>query len=101
MQVKFPNDKTKQKKKGSTWPLLVLGAGGVLWYFWNKKKKEKALILAAQAQAEQLRLQQQARTSPQPEPSGTNSADARLRGMGINTGIPGAYQAGEAYKEIQ
>lgn len=83
LEIEMQNSKIKEKKKGSSWPLLALLGGGIAYWIWNKKKKEKAqaLALATQARVGQLRAQQQ-RTSPQKQPSATNSAEARLLGMG-------------------
>lgn len=79
------------------WGLFALGAAGILSWLWNKKKKE---LVQAQAYKDRLLppVKQQITL-----PAETNtSPDARLRGMGINTGVPGAYQkTGENYKEIR
>lgn len=99
------NEQAKEstkEKKGSAWPWLV-GLAGIagLWYY-NKKKKEKQLVLATQAtqlQATQLQAQPQTRPTPT-KPSLPGSAEARLAGMGINTSLPGAYQAGDRYKGV-
>lgn len=105
MQLKFPNDKTKQKKTQINWGLLLLGLAGVGGYFWEKRKKEKEL---AQAQEQ---AQKESQGQPQdkllPPVAGEivlpveTSTEARLRGMGVNPDIPSPYQGDESYKELK
>lgn len=95
--------KSTKEKKPSAWPWLIGLAGiGGLWYL-NRRKKQKERVALAQGQATQLQAaqlaQQQTKTIPQRQSLPGNTAEARLAGMGINTGMPSQYQSGENYKE--
>lgn len=97
IDVSIAKKGNKQKKKGSLLPWVIGLAGiGGLWYL-RKKQKEKEL---AQAQAYKDRLLPPVKEQITLPAETSASPDARLRGMGINTSVPGAYQTGENYKEI-
>lgn len=87
-----------KKKKPSILPWVGIAGIAALWYYDNRKK-QKAFTLARQT--ELARTQQQSKVNTPNEPSGNgNSPESRLSAMGINTGKPGQYQAGEIFKEV-
>lgn len=100
LKIEVKNSKIKQKKKGSSWPLLALLGGGIGLWYWNKKKKEKAQALGRQTQVGQLRAQQQRQTrTPQRQSLQGNSPEARLLAQGESfTG--GNPTARAEYKEL-
>jgi hypothetical protein len=96
MRMKYPDDKTKQKKAQINWGLLLLGLLGAGGYLWEKRKKEK--IAQAQAQAYKDRLLPPVKkTIVHTE---TGSPEARLRAMNVDTSKVSQYQAGEIFKEV-
>lgn len=86
------------KKKGVNWGLILLGliAGGS--YLWDKAKKKK--LAEAQVDKGELFPPLPEKITLPTETSSFGSAEERLKGMGIDTGQPGAYQAGESYKGV-
>lgn len=78
MRVKYPDDKTKQKKKGTNWGLLLIGAIGAGCYLWDKAKKKKKELAQAQPYTDQTFPVAQKETFP----TETGSAESRLLAMG-------------------